>query len=169
MSFLLNLESSPSRLNSLAESLTQLHQERLNGGEPAMRNDALVLECFLIADGHSRKLFTDAHGKALVQFLRSALAERDAVIADLLMTDVEGVKKATGERLSSLDAGEAEDLISAGVITGGMIPKVRCALDAVGAGVENVHIIDGRRQHALLLEIFTDSGVGTEIRRGKPG
>jgi acetylglutamate kinase len=48
-----------------------------------------------------------------------------------------------------------------------MIPKVRCALDAVSAGVEKVHIIDGRRRHALLLEIFTDSGVGTEIHRAK--
>ncbi len=50
-----------------------------------------------------------------------------------------------------------------------MIPKVRYALSAVGAGVEKVHIIDGRRRHALLLEIFTDSGVGTEIQGEAPG
>ncbi|HYP90129.1 MAG TPA: acetylglutamate kinase, partial [Polyangiaceae bacterium] len=85
----------------------------------------------------------------------------------MLMTDVEGVKTATGQRLSSLDAHEAERLIGDNVITGGMIPKVRCALDAVAAGVEKVHIIDGRRRHALLLEIFTDLGVGTEIHRVK--
>jgi acetylglutamate kinase len=85
----------------------------------------------------------------------------------MLMTDVEGVKTAKGERLSSLDAQEAERLIAEGVITGGMIPKVRCALDAVSAGVEKVHIIDDRRRHALLLEIFTDSGVGTEIHRAR--
>jgi acetylglutamate kinase len=83
----------------------------------------------------------------------------------ILMTDVEGVKTGTGELLSSLDAVTAEKLIADGVITGGMIPKVRCALDAVKAGVEQVHVIDGRRRHALLLEIFTDQGVGTEIRR----
>jgi acetylglutamate kinase len=77
------------------------------------------------------------------------------------------VKTRNGERLSSLDAHEAERMIGDGVITGGMIPKVRCALDAVSAGVEKVHIIDGRRRHALLLEIFTDSGVGTEIHRAK--
>jgi len=71
------------------------------------------------------------------------------------------------ERLSSLGSAEAEEMIDSGVISGGMIPKVRCALDAVNGGVEKVHIIDGRRRHALLLEIFTDSGVGTEIRRGK--
>ncbi|HEY4159628.1 MAG TPA: acetylglutamate kinase, partial [Polyangiaceae bacterium] len=73
----------------------------------------------------------------------------------VLMTDVEGVKTASGERLSSLGSTEAEELIEKGVITGGMIPKVRCALDAVNGGVEKVHILDGRRRHALLLEIFT--------------
>jgi acetylglutamate kinase len=85
----------------------------------------------------------------------------------VLMTDVEGVKTKSGELLSSLDAPEAERLIGDGVITGGMIPKVRCALDAVQSGVEQVHVIDGRRRHALLLEIFTDRGVGTEIRRAQ--
>ncbi|MBK7581839.1 MAG: acetylglutamate kinase [Myxococcales bacterium] len=83
----------------------------------------------------------------------------------VLMTDVDGVKDETGALLSSLDAAEAEALIARQVIRGGMIPKVRCALAAVSAGVEKVHIIDGRRSHALLLEIFTDHGVGTEIRR----
>jgi len=83
----------------------------------------------------------------------------------ILMTDVEGVKTKTGELLSSLEASQAEQLIADGVITGGMIPKVRCALGAVQSGVEQVHVIDGRRRHALLLELFTDKGVGTEIRR----
>jgi acetylglutamate kinase len=85
----------------------------------------------------------------------------------LLMTDVEGVKTKDGEVLSSLDAPEAERLIEDGVITGGMIPKVRCALDAVKSGVEQVHVVDGRRRHALLLELFTDRGIGTEIRRAQ--
>jgi acetylglutamate kinase len=58
-------------------------------------------------------------------------------------------------------------LISEDVIVGGMIPKVRCALDAVDLGVEKVHVIDGRTRHALLLEIFTDHGVGTEIHRSR--
>ncbi len=86
----------------------------------------------------------------------------------VLLTDVEGVKGKDGELLSSLDAIEASDLIERGVIAGGMIPKVRFALEAVGGGVEKVHIVDGRRRHALLLEIFTDRGVGTEIRRAGP-
>ncbi len=83
----------------------------------------------------------------------------------VLMTDVEGVRDQTGQFISSLRAREAERMIAEQVILGGMIPKVRCALEAVDSGVEKVHIIDGRRRHALLLEIFTDHGVGTEIQR----
>jgi acetylglutamate kinase len=83
----------------------------------------------------------------------------------VLMTDVDGVRDAEGRALSSLGARQAEELIEQGVIQGGMTPKVRCALDAVAQGVEKVHIVDGRLSHALLLEIFTDQGVGTEIRR----
>lgn len=81
----------------------------------------------------------------------------------VLMTDVAGVKGKEGEHLSSLGKAQVEQLIQDGVIKGGMIPKVRCALGAVDKGVEKVHIIDGRQRHALLLEIFTDKGVGTEI------
>ncbi|HVU05379.1 MAG TPA: acetylglutamate kinase [Polyangiaceae bacterium] len=81
----------------------------------------------------------------------------------ILMTDVEGVKVRTGELLTSLDSADASRMIADGTITGGMIPKVEGALEAVRNGVEKVHIVDGRRLHALLLEIFTDRGVGTEI------
>lgn len=83
----------------------------------------------------------------------------------MLMTDVEGVKDKSGQLISSLGAREAERLIREDVIRAGMIPKVQCALEAVSDGVQKVHIIDGRRRHALLLEIFTDRGVGTEIQR----
>jgi acetylglutamate kinase len=87
----------------------------------------------------------------------------------MLMTDVEGVKDKDKNLLPSLHAKEAESLIETGVIVGGMIPKVRCALGAVEGGVEKVHIVDGRRMHALLLEIFTDQGIGTEIQENAPG
>lgn len=87
----------------------------------------------------------------------------------MLMTDVAGVKDQSGELIRSLDAESAEKMIASGVIAGGMIPKVRCALGAVNGGVEKVHVVDGRTQHALLLEIFTDQGVGTEIRRTRVG
>lgn len=83
----------------------------------------------------------------------------------MLMTDVEGVKDGDGNLIRSLRAREARKLIDEGVISGGMIPKVECALEAVEGDVEKVHIVDGRRLHALLLEIFTDRGVGSEIRK----
>jgi len=83
----------------------------------------------------------------------------------MLMTDVSGVKDKDGMLIRSLEAPAAEAMIESGVIVGGMIPKVRCALQAVNGGVEKVHVVDGRELHALLLEIFTDQGVGTEIRK----
>ncbi|MEM6961897.1 MAG: acetylglutamate kinase, partial [Myxococcota bacterium] len=81
----------------------------------------------------------------------------------VLMTDIEGVKGADGTVVSSLNPRGARELEEKGVIAGGMIPKVRCALNAVQRGVQKAHIIDGRNQHAMLLEIFTDEGVGTEL------
>jgi len=80
----------------------------------------------------------------------------------ILLTDVEGVK-VDGDLASTLRKGECLDLIERGVISGGMIPKVNCCLDAIGGGVSKTHIIDGRVEHAVLLEIFTDAGIGTEI------
>jgi acetylglutamate kinase len=80
------------------------------------------------------------------------------------MTDVEGVKDDKGRVLDFLDAPTARRHIASGVIRGGMIPKVECALAAVEQSVRQVHVIDGRVRHALLLEIFTDQGVGTELR-----
>jgi acetylglutamate kinase len=82
----------------------------------------------------------------------------------VLMTDIEGVKGADGKLIPSLTASDVERLKLEGVISGGMIPKVDCALDALRAGTSKVHIIDGRLRHAVLLEVFTDQGVGTEIR-----
>ncbi|MBX3181404.1 MAG: acetylglutamate kinase [Polyangiaceae bacterium] len=113
----------------------------------------------------------DQEGRALnvnADEAASAIASALSAAKLVLMTDVHGVKDRDGELMTSLSASRAEALIDTGVIDGGMIPKVRYALSAVGAGVEKVHIIDGRRRHALLLEIFTDSGVGTEIQREAP-
>ncbi|MDH7604414.1 MAG: acetylglutamate kinase [Melioribacter sp.] len=78
------------------------------------------------------------------------------------MTDIEGVK-AGDTLISHLTKSDAEKYMKDGTISGGMIPKVNSALSALDAGVQKVHIIDGRIQHALLLEIFTKEGVGTEI------
>ena len=84
----------------------------------------------------------------------------------ILLTNTKGLLDGDGELLTGLNATQVKDLIDAGVIHGGMLPKIGCALDAVQAGVSSAHIIDGRVQHAVLLEMFTDEGVGTLIRGG---
>ncbi len=81
----------------------------------------------------------------------------------ILLSDVEGVKDRDGKPLSTLEAAQARRLIARGVIQAGMIPKVECCIGALRAGVAKTHILDGRVQHAVLLEIFTRSGVGTEV------
>ena len=82
----------------------------------------------------------------------------------MLLTNTRGVLDADGKLLTGLSAVRVEELIRDGTIHGGMLPKITCALDAVAAGVEAVHIMDGREPHAVLLELFTDEGVGTLIR-----
>ncbi len=83
----------------------------------------------------------------------------------ILLTDVEGVKDKNGELLNAIDVSDVQRLITDGTIVGGMIPKVTCCLDAIADGVKKAHIIDGRMEHACLLEIFTDQGVGTAVAK----
>ena len=83
----------------------------------------------------------------------------------LLLTDVEGVKDKRGGQLSTLKVNQARKLIQESVVAEGMIPKVECCMDALKGGVGKTHIIDGRVKHAVLLEIFTKEGVGTEVVR----
>jgi len=81
----------------------------------------------------------------------------------ILLTDVEGILNRDGNLVSSITANDAKRMITRGVIKEGMIPKLQCCLDALKGGVQKVHIIDGRKEHAVLLEIFTNEGIGTEI------
>ncbi|MBN2688586.1 MAG: acetylglutamate kinase [Deltaproteobacteria bacterium] len=81
----------------------------------------------------------------------------------VLLTDVEGVLTQEGTLINSMNYEQADDLIARGVIEGGMYPKVKCCLKALRNGVGKTHIIDGRLNHAVLLEIFTDEGIGTEV------
>jgi len=81
----------------------------------------------------------------------------------ILLTDIEGILDDHDNLVSSLTVEDAERMTARGVIKEGMIPKLQCCIEALKGGVEKVHIIDGRKEHALLLEIFTDEGVGTEI------
>lgn len=81
----------------------------------------------------------------------------------MLLTNISGVQDKQGNVLTGLSTMQVDNLIADGTIYGGMLPKISCALSAVNAGVTSAHIIDGRVPHATLLEIFTDTGVGTLI------
>lgn len=87
----------------------------------------------------------------------------------MLLTNIAGLLDKDDKLLTGLTAMQVNELIEAGVIYGGMLPKIQCALDAVQAGVTTAHIIDGRVQHAVLLEMLTDEGVGTLIKGGGHG
>jgi acetylglutamate kinase len=83
----------------------------------------------------------------------------------ILLTDVEGVIDEKHRLIPTLDVEQVKRLISQKIISSGMIPKVNCCLDALEGGVAKTHIIDGRLEHAILLEIFTDVGIGTQITK----
>jgi len=107
------------------------------------------------ADGTSYNINADLVAGELARVLRAEKL--------LLLTNTPGVLDPDGNLLTGLSAAETERLIESGVIYGGMLPKVRCALNAVKGGVATSQIIDGRIKHAVLLELLTDSGVGTLI------
>ena len=85
----------------------------------------------------------------------------------MLLTNVAGLQDKQGEILTGLTVNLVDELIEDGTIYGGMLPKIQCALDAVNSGVAAAHIIDGRVDHAVMLELFTDEGVGTLITNQK--
>jgi acetylglutamate kinase len=82
----------------------------------------------------------------------------------MLLTNIQGLMDRDGKVLTGLSVPQVEALIADGTIHGGMLPKIGCALDAVNSGVKSAHIIDGRIEHSVLLELFTDEGIGTLIR-----
>ena len=82
----------------------------------------------------------------------------------ILLTNIRGVLDKQGTVLTGLSVHQVESLIADGTIYGGMLPKIRCALDAVNSGVKSAHIIDGQIDHSVLLELFTDAGIGTLIK-----
>ncbi|MDA3918371.1 MAG: acetylglutamate kinase [Deltaproteobacteria bacterium] len=81
----------------------------------------------------------------------------------MLVTDVDGVLNIDNKLISSVNAKDIKDMIGKGQIKGGMIPKVECALDALNSGVKKSHIINGKLSHTVLLELFTNSGIGTQV------
>lgn len=107
-------------------------------------------------DGHSYNINADLVAGKFAEVLKAEKL--------LLLTNTAGLLDQDGQLIPELDVGRVEELIRSGVIAGGMLPKVQCALDAVHGGVKSAHIIDGRVEHALMLDLFTDEGVGTLIR-----
>ncbi|TRX03587.1 acetylglutamate kinase [Candidatus Methylobacter oryzae] len=104
-------------------------------------------------DGHSYNINADlVAGKVAEQLKAEKL---------ILLTNIPGILDKQGALLTGLSIKKTEELIANGTISGGMIPKTQCATDAIKGGVTSVHIIDGRVDHAVLLELFTDQGVGT--------
>lgn len=102
-------------------------------------------------------------------YVAGALASALAADKLILLTDVQGIFEDFQDRdslISELLVSQVKDKIEAGVISGGMIPKVECCVEALEAGVGKAHIIDGRIPHSLLLEIFTDRGIGTMVVKG---
>jgi acetylglutamate kinase len=109
-------------------------------------------------DGHSYNINADSAAGSIAKALSAEKL--------ILLTDVEGVLDKENNLISSLKKAEVEVLIKNKTVSGGMIPKVSCCLDALQGGVKETHIIDGRIPHAILLEVFTDSGIGTQITGG---
>jgi acetylglutamate kinase len=108
-------------------------------------------------DGFSYNINADLVAGKMAEVLRAEKL--------LLLTNTAGILDKSGGLLTGLSLPEVEDLIADGTIGGGMIPKVRCAMDALNGGVASVHIIDGRVEHAVLLELLTDRGIGTLLLR----
>ena len=94
----------------------------------------------------------------------SAIAAKLRASKAIFLSDIKGVLDKNGELISKLDEAKIAELKSGGTISGGMIPKLEASLECIKAGAKAVHIIDGRVAHSLLLEIFTDEGIGSVIR-----
>ena len=108
-------------------------------------------------NGHSYNINADLVAGKMAEVLKAEKL--------MLLTNTPGLLDKENKTIARLSAAQVEGLIADGTIYGGMLPKIRCALEAVQGGVNSAHIIDGRVEHAVLLELFTDAGVGTLIRR----
>ena len=112
-------------------------------------------------DGFSYNINADLVAGKMAEVLRAEKL--------MLLTNTAGILDRQGELLTGLSLPEVDDLIADGTISGGMIPKVNCATDALKGGVKSVHIIDGRVEHAVLLELLTDRGIGTLLMPSRIG
>ncbi|MFZ4498110.1 MAG: acetylglutamate kinase, partial [Burkholderiales bacterium] len=108
------------------------------------------------ADGDTYNINADVVAGKLAEVLRAEKL--------VLLTNTPGVLDKRGELLTGLTPRDIDEMVADGTLSGGMLPKIASALDAARSGVKSVHIIDGRVEHCLLLEILTDQGVGTLIK-----
>ncbi len=143
-------EVDPGRVGAMARVNPDILNKLMAGG-------FIPVVAPVAVDDHGRSLNVNAD--TVAGHIAAALKAEKLV----LMTDIAGVCDAEKTLIPSLTRESIARLRAEGVIAGGMIPKVECALDALAGGVDKVHIIDGRMEHAVLLEIFTDRGIGTEI------
>ncbi len=143
-------EVDPGRVGRVVEVRTEVLDQLVKGG-------FIPVVAPIGIDDEGRSLNVNA------DTIAGAIAAATRAEKLLLMTDIEGVRDASGVVASSMSMRDVEGLIADGTISGGMIPKVRSALDALAMGVTKCHVVDGRVEHAALLEVFTDKGVGTEI------
>ena len=109
-------------------------------------------------DGRTYNLNADTAAAAIAASLKAEKL--------ILLTDEAGVLDKGGNLISSINFDEIPGLVLEGIVTGGMIPKMECCRDAITNGVKKAHIIDGRVPYSLLLEMLTDSGIGTQITKG---
>ncbi len=138
-------------------------------GEVTSVNTGLLRHLMEVAVPVIASIATDGRGQSYnvnADLVASAVAGALSASKLVLMTDVPGVMQ-DGELVSELSVDEAEGLIAAGTATGGMIPKLEAVVEAMRHGVERAHIVDGRVEHALILELFTPEGMGTMVTRGE--
>ena len=138
------------------------------GCELSRVKEALSLQLTPVISPLARELGTNQSLNVNADLAAAALARELKPVKLVYISDVPGLMNDPSDPstiIQSIDRKEAFELIEQGVISGGMIPKVKSAVDALNAGVRKVHFIDGRLRHTLLLEIFTPEGIGTEIVR----
>ena len=138
------------------------------GCELSRVKEALSLQLTPVISPLARELGTNQSLNVNADLAAAALARELKPVKLVYISDVPGLMNDPSDPstiIQSIDRKEAFELIERGIISGGMIPKVKSAVEALNAGVRKVHFIDGRLRHTLLLEIFTPEGIGTEIVR----
>ena len=141
---------------------------RVIGCQLSRVQEALSLQLTPVISPLARELGTNQSLNVNADLAAAALARELKPVKLVYISDVPGLMNDPSDPstiIQSINRKEAFELIEQGVISGGMIPKVKSAVDALNAGVRKVHFIDGRLRHTLLLEIFTPEGIGTEIVR----